>query len=173
MRRSDIKDLPAAEELRRLFIYDPETGVLRWRVKPHPRAQRSAPGSVAGTTGVRGYRIVKVGPEYYLVHRLIWKIQTGCDPVDQIDHVDGDRLNNRWANFREADNGKNRWNTRLAKNNKSGVKGVHLEHGRAWVAHIGTGARQIRLGRFHNFKDAVAARKHAEAALHGEFARAL
>jgi len=172
MARADIKALPSLEVLRHLFVYDPETGVLRWRVKPHPSAQRIKPGDVAGTVGIKhGYLVVGISRVYYYVHRIIWKMQTGADPVDQIDHRDGGKLNNRWLNLRAADNGKNRWNTKLAKNNRSGVKGVTFEHGRAWLAQIGKDRAQIRLGRFKNFDDAVAARRDAEIRLHGEFAR--
>jgi len=172
MKREDIKDLPSLEVLRHLFVYEPDTGVLLWRVRPHVMAKRSAPGSEAGTVGAHGYRVVKVGEKYYYVHRIIWKIQTSADPVDQIDHIDGVRSNNKWVNLREADNGKNRWNIGLQKNNKSGVKGVFREHGIGpWVAVISVNKRQIRLGRFSSFDAAVAVRRNAEAEMHGEFAR--
>ena len=172
MRRRDIKALPSREVLLNLFVYEPDTGLLRWRRRPHVAAKRSPAGSIAGCIGTAGYWRVIVDGHYYYSHRLIWVMQTGSEPVDQIDHIDGDKTNNRWVNLRAADNGKNRWNTKLAKNNRSGVKGVHHEHGRAWLAHIGVGRRQIRIGRFKTFEEAVTARRNAEKLLHGEFARA-
>ncbi len=173
MRRADIKALPSVEELRRLFAYDPESGALTWRVRPHVMAKRSTPGTEAGTVGRSGYRTIKVGIGYYLAHRIVWKIQTGADPEDQIDHIDGRRLNNAWANLRTADNAENRRNTGLQKNNRSGVKGVCWDsYHNSWNAYITAGERQQRLGRFKNLSDAIAVRREAEQRFHGEYARA-
>lgn len=172
MARDDIRTLPPVEELRRLLSYDPETGVLRWLVRPHPNAKRSPPGSVAGTVGARGYLLVGIGRKQYFAHRIIWKIQTGEEPTKQIDHRDTDRLNNRWLNLRAATNGENRCNSRLPKNNRSGVKGVFWDapH-KAWRAFIGINGERRKLGRFKDFNQAVQTRRSAEQALHGEFAR--
>lgn len=170
MERAPIKTLPSAEELRALLSYDEQTGDLRWK-RVRARAHRIKVGEVAGSMTDRGYLAVGIRRRQYLAHRVIWKMVTGSDPVDQIDHVDGNRTNNRLANLRPATNGQNRYNTKLAKNNKSGVKGVSWDRGRAWVSYITAGGPQIRLGRFKNKNDAILARCSAEAQMHGEFAR--
>lgn len=172
-KRAPIKPLPPRAELHRLFIYEPDTGILRWRIRPHPNALRIHPGQPVRTVSECGYLVVGIGRVYYLVHRIIWKMMLGVDPSDQIDHRDTDRLNNRWDNLRPADNGSNRWNSRLAKNNTSGVKGVCYDAGRRkWVAYIGVGKTYIRLGRFKSFNDACAVRAAAADKLHGSFSRA-
>lgn len=166
MARAPIKTLPSVEELNRLFAYSAETGELTWKVL-NPRAHMVKVGDCAGTITKRGYLQVFIRPKQYLVHRIIWKIMTGSDPVDQVDHIDGDRINNRWANLRAADNGENRWNSKIPKNNKSGVKGVCREHGRAWVAYI----NRQRLGRFKSKQEAIDVRMAAALKQHGEFLR--
>lgn len=167
-RRVDIKPLPSLERLNELFTYDSVTGDLRWKAVP-ASFKRAKVGDVAGTVGPsHGYRVVGIERAYYYAHRIIWKIVTGEDPVDQVDHIDGDRLNNRFANFRESTNGQNRWNTKIAKNNRSGVKGVCWDSSRrVWVASID----RARIGRFKVKQDAINARLNAAAEMHGEFMR--
>lgn len=169
-RRAAIKSLPSLERLNDLFVYDAATGDLRWKSIPN-HFNRAKIGDLAGTVGASGYRVVGIERVYYYVHRIIWKIVTGSDPVDQIDHIDRDRLNNMWENLRIASNGQNRWNTKLAKNNSSGHKGVSYEHGRSWIAYISAGDGQKRLGRFKSKEEAVAARLSAAEVLHGEYMR--
>lgn len=170
MGRADIKSLPSLERLNELFVYDATSGDLRWKTIPL-HFKRAKVGDLVGTIGARGYRVIGIAGFYYHAHRIIWKMVTGTDPVDQIDHIDGDRLNNRWENLRAASNGQNRWNTKLAKNNSSGHKGVSYEHGRSWVAYISAGGGQKRLGRFKSKEEAIAARLSAAEALHGEYMR--
>ena len=153
--------------MNQLFTYSPLTGELRWRCIP-ANFRRAKIGDLAGTIGRKGYLVVGIDRVYYLVHRIIWKIMTGADPVDQIDHEDTNRLNNRWSNLREADNGKNRFNTKIAKNNTSGIKGVCWDKShQAWAATI----NRKRIGRFKDKQDAIAARFKAAEELHGQFMR--
>jgi hypothetical protein len=170
--RPPIIVLPTVKELTRLFAYDPETGRLTWLALPDA-CRRIKVGDEAGSVSRGGYRIVIIGRRSFKVHRIVWKMMTGYDPTDQIDHADGDRANNRWSNLREATNGQNRHNTKLARNNRSGVKGVCWDGRRnVWVAYIGSGKKQTRLGRFKSFDEAVEVRQRAAAETHGEFARA-
>jgi hypothetical protein len=170
-KREDIKPLPTLERLNALFAYDPVSGDLRWKSIPS-NFRRAKVGDLVGTVNTSGYRVVGIERVYYYAHRIIWKMMTGLDPVDQIDHADGDRLNNRWANFRGACNSENRWNTRLAKNNSSGTKGVCWDKSHnAWVAYIAAGSGHKIIGRFQNKTDAIAARLKAAEELHGQFMR--
>jgi hypothetical protein len=174
MRRVDIKPLPSCEELHRFFAYDQLTGKLTWKVRPHPQALRIVPGMEAGTIRQQcHYLVVGIRRDYFYAHRIVWKMITGNDPIDQIDHIDGDRLNNRWANLRPASNGQNKCNSSLSRNNKSGVKGVCWDAGhKKWKAYIGIGGKQSRLGRFASIDEAAAAVNDARTKLHGDFARA-
>jgi len=89
-----------------------------------------------------------------------------------IDHINGDRLDNRKSNLRLATPAENQRNrTKLASNNTSGVTGVYWHISREkWRAVIKCGGKGIHLGDFTSFEDAVAVRKQAEKTYFGEFA---
>lgn len=164
------KPLPSQETLRQLLDYDPETGVLRWKVRPRSmfgcdRIFNSWNARYAGATvGVpsttTGYIQLRMLGETHRAHRLIWRMMTG-KIADEVDHIDGDRTNNRWANLRDVDRSTNQRNAKRRSDNKSGVTGVHLEtRSSKWCARI---AGRV-IGHFTDFNDAVAARKSAEIA---------
>src|SRR3990167_8194498 len=89
-----------AVEARRLFAYDPDTGVVTRRVNINGGGKA---GSVAGALfDGRGHLGVLVDYERLYLHRVIWLIVIGEWPVADVDHRDGDPANNRWANLREA-----------------------------------------------------------------------
>jgi hypothetical protein len=107
-----------------------------------------------------------------LLHRLI----LGAPPDLQVDHRDGDGLNNRRrgkdGNLRLASNAQNGRNGRFRRNNTSGHKGVSWDKAKQkWEAYIMLNGKQRRLGRYLNINDAAAAYAKASAELHGEFGR--
>lgn len=141
------------ENVRQLFDYDPETGVLSWR----------ATGRRAGSRSDRGYRDIKIGRRKWREHRVIWLWMTGRWPEDQIDHENRVRDDNRWANLRVVDQTTNQRNRSLQKNNTSGVPGVsYHKRDRCWRARIKANGEYVHLGSFQTFEDAVAARRAAE-----------
>lgn len=95
----------------------------------------------------------------YLVHRLIFSLHHGFCPV-QIDHIDGDKLNNKIENLRESDSKINGRNLKLPTTNKTGYIGVSFE-GRKYRARIKVDGRLLSLGSFDNISDAIVARKEA------------
>lgn len=157
-----------AERVRELLNYDPETGVFQWR---KPRAQAIGK-SEAGTINASGYRIMNVAGKLYRAHRLAWLYVYGEMPDGMIDHINGVRSDNRIANLRLADNGKNQMNAKRRSDNKSGYRGVSW-HRKAskWSAEIWCDGEKHYLGLFECEKDAHAARVEAAKRLHGEFAR--
>jgi hypothetical protein len=123
-----------AERLRELLAYDPETGVFSWRVN-RPRAAQGAP---AGTADGRGYIRIGVDGGIYRAHRLAWLYMTGQWPEEEVDHKDGDKANNRWANLRDVPRAANQQNLRRPhKRGTSGALGVS--------AHKATGKWRARL----------------------------
>lgn len=107
--------------LKQLFSYDPSTGLFT-RVMP-VRGQRPSVGSVRPD----GYLSICVDYRCYLAHRLAWLYVHGEFPEDQLDHFNGDRLDNRIANLRSVTNKQNRENTKLYSNNKTGARGVRQD----------------------------------------------
>jgi hypothetical protein len=159
-----------AQRVRELLDYNPETGVLRWRIK---RGKRLA-GSIIATR-LAGDRYTYVGLDYrtYYAHRAIWLMQTGQWPECKIDHRDGNPRNNRWANLRHATHAQNVYNRRRQRNNKSGFKGVTLHKPtNRWRSTIAVGGKQISLGYRDTPELAHAAYARAARIHHGEFARA-
>lgn len=164
------KPLPSQEVLRQLLDYDPETGVLRWKERPATFFRDGF--ADAWNAKWAGKEIRHVSSDGYIqcrlfnraqkAHRLIWKLVTGDDP-SFIDHIDGNRQNNRRANLRDVDRAANQKNMRLSGANTSGVCGVYLDKRRGtWYARITVNWADINLGTFRSFEDAVAARKEAE-----------
>lgn len=102
------------------------------------------------------------------LHR--WILTDGDSEVSTIDHADGNKLNNKRRNLRQCSQAENTRNTRLAKNNSSGFKGVSLDVNGKWRARIWKDRKEIRIGTFSNIEDAVAAYDKAALELHGEFA---
>lgn len=176
-RRSDIKPLPSLARLQELLSYDEHSGVLTWKMQPATsRANigfnNKCGGKIAGTIGAKGYVMVGIAGKYYLAHRIVWKMKTGVDPLDIIDHEDTTRSNNRWFNLREAANGQNIQNSKLRSDNVSGVKGVHWDAGhKKWRAVLRADGETIRLGRFSSKDEAASAIANARSAAHGEFSR--
>ena len=147
-------------ELKELLSYNPETGVFT-RVKNSGRAKV---GDVAGCKdSSNGYIAICVQNKRYRAHRLAWLYVSGKFPKDQIDHINHDRADNRFANLREASNQENHKNTSIQKNNTSGVAGVnwHKASGK-WKARIKVSQEDIHLGLFIDIIEAAKARKSAE-----------
>ena len=163
------KRLPRVERLRELFSYDPVIGVLRWRVK----CRQMMPGDIAGRIDANGYISIGVDRETYYAHRIIWCMQTGSDPVNDVEHRDTVKSNNAWLNLRPATISQNRANIGLTVANKSGFKGVCWNAKRQkWCASIGKDGKRYHLGYFDAIEDACAAYLAKAREFYGEYARA-
>lgn len=166
-----------AERLREVLNYDPDTGVFVWRKRegddPHTRMWNTRfAGEVAGSIRKSdGYRVIRIDVRLYLAHRLVFLFMTGKWPIADVDHINMNKVDNRWCNLREATQSQNNANTRKRKNNTSGYKGASW-HGSGWRAQIHVSGKHICLGTFPSPEEAhavycEAARKHF-----GDFARA-
>ena len=104
------------------------------------------------------------------MHRLICGVQKDCSL--QIDHIDGDGLNNRSANLRVATASQNQRNQRKKSNNTSGYKGVSFHKSISrYTARIWHDGRQLHIGSFKTAEEAAAAYAKASELFHGEFGR--
>lgn len=141
-----------------LLSYDPETGLLRWKMA----RGRCAAGAIAGYDTGRGYIGVRVNKVCHFAHRIAFLLMVGRFP-DFVDHINGVRSDNRWVNLREVDRSGNGRNMRLPRTNKSGQMGVFWNSGKSkWTARIKVNQRSTHLGHFDNFDEAVSVRKAAE-----------
>lgn len=154
------------EELRSRLEYNPETGLLYWR-KGSPRAGKEA----FTTINARGYKATtfrpKSGPATTLsAHRAAWAIHYGEFPSGSIDHINGDKTDDKIENLRDVTSAENARNASLSGRNKSGVPGVfiHKQTGK-WCAQISAFGKHVGLGLFSSQSDAIIARKAAERVL--------
>jgi hypothetical protein len=154
------------QRLREVLHYCRDTGVFSWKV--HRRKVRA--GTIAGTPDRDGYINIKIDGFLYRAHRLAWLYVFGNWPTAQIDHINGDRNDNRLSNLREATVTENSRNARKKSNNKSGRKGVFWQDGR-WCAQIKIGGKSTHIGRFDSLDDASAAYLRAAEKHFGSFAR--
>lgn len=156
-----------------LLSYDPETGKVHWKVDVNNGKTRA--GTEAGyefqCSGIK-YRRIKIGRKAYPTHRVAWRLMTGEWPAMRIDHRDGDGLNNRWVNLREATGSQNATNTKVRSDCYSGVNGVHFDAAsHKWRVVISVDGKKRTLGRYQNKDEAIAARRAAERQHYGEFVR--
>lgn len=164
-----IIPLPSLSRLNDLFAYDGVTGVFTRRVK----SSNGPVGSQVGGSSGDGYVILWVDGVRYRAHRIAWAMATGQPLSDniEIDHINGDKSDNRIVNLRLATSSQNIAAQGPRKNNTSGVRGVNLDPQTGkWRARIEVNKRSISLGRHDTFALAVQARRAAEEKHFGEFA---
>jgi HNH endonuclease len=147
--------------IRQVLEYDPDTGIFTWKVRVSTHVHA---GDVAGYTDPkRGYVQIGLGGCVYLAHRLAWLYMTGESPSLEIDHRNGVRHDNRWANLRLATSAQNKQNRRMAR-------GATPFRGR-WKAQIGLGNKVTKhLGMFDTEEEAHQAYLAAKAEMHPFFA---
>ncbi len=181
MPRANTKELPSQERLRELFDYDADTGNLIWKVRPVSAFKNqhdcnawntNFAGKVAGCiTKSTGYRVIRIDDLLYFAHRLIYALHHGVCPSDlQIDHIDGNKPNNRVENLRLATSAENSQNVGKRCNNTSGFTGIcwHKHH-QKFRASIKINSRDKHLGYFTTAEEAAEAYSTAAIALHGDF----
>ena len=170
------KNLPSLDLLDRLFSYDPKSGVISRIFKTGrnvllgpiiPTPQRKANGD-------KKYFQITIRDENgkdqkYYYHRVAWKIYTGEEPPDKLDHRDGDPWNNKIRNLRKATTSTNGFNRGMQRNNSSGAKGVTFHHGKYYVK-ITVNRKIIRLGKSASLEKAALIYKQAALKYHKRYA---
>lgn len=154
--------------LKELFYY--KDGALYWKVNT---GAKRVIGKRAGCLSKSvGYWKVKIHKKEYRLHRLIFLYHHDYlpDSVD-IDHIDGNKTNNRIENLRLATRSQNCYNSKKRKNNKSGVKNVYwCSHSKKWVGRIRAN-KKIVFSRYYNtVEEAAKAIEKVRHKYHGEFA---
>lgn len=159
-RKGSYNQKRVKEYIKDYLHYDPETGIFTWIKKSNKRGK--------DRTGNRAGSIRKKHDDYYLreigisvpgvkkstfkEHQLVYLIMVGPIPKGfEIDHKNGNSLDNRWSNIRLSDKTQNMGNQGLRKNNKSGYKGVYFSthHGKYQAVLLHSGKR-YNLGRYHD-----------------------
>lgn len=153
-----------AQELRETLTYSPETGEFFWLAPGRGRRF----GTPVGSWDLHGYKTVRLGGRSYKLHRLAWLHVHGAWPVGDIDHINGNRIDNRIANLRDVPRGVNLENQRKATNNRStGLLGAYYDQRkRNYYARISIGDKSVHLGTFQTAEAAHAAYLEAKRRMH-------
>lgn len=162
----------SVDELHEILKYDPDTGSLTWRERtdsfPAPITSIRIFNSKFANKPVyeevhKGYRRIRLFGKSYKSHRVAWAMHHGAWPEDQIDHINGERSDNRIENLRAVTQFENSRNMKIPSKNMSGVIGVAWDKlNWKWRVSIGTGKNHIYLGYFKSFEEAVSVRRSAE-----------
>lgn len=168
------------DRLRQLVSLNSETGAMTWRPRvlddfvdsSNPgRAMRSwntrfsGKPAFAHSTG-NGYLHGGLFDRKILAHRVVWALHHGAWPGMTIDHIDGNKKNNRPSNLRDVTHRENCLNQPVSKVNSSGFTGVSFDKKRGmFESYVCLGGSKKTLGRFGSIADACSARVTANTTL--------
>ena len=156
------------QRLHELFEYRDGTLIRKVSVQSNARE-----GDVIGGVNSDGYLQAMIDRKSYKVHRMVFLYHHGylTDGL-QMDHIDGNKTNNRIENLREVTKSQNKMNSKLAANNTSGVKGVYWhKRKQKWTSKIILNRKHIHLGYYDTIEEAVSVAIAARNEYHGDFAR--
>jgi hypothetical protein len=163
-----MKNITQAE-LKEKLIYDSLSGIFWWKSNAIGRASLDNP---AGSKDAKGYCRIMINRKMYLAHRLAWLYVNGVWPKSQIDHIDGNPLNNRYENLRECDSSQNICNSKLRRDSKTGVKGVSWHsQAKKYNVRVCINGKRRSMGLFDDKEFAELVSIEARKKYHGEFAR--
>ena len=146
------------QRLKEVVKYDRRKGLFYWKVS----TGKVSRGAVAGHTDTAGYTKISIDGVKYFAHRLAWFYVHGVWPLQNIDHKDLCRSNNRLTNLRDIGQSLNGLNGPIRRNNSSGYTGVSYDaRRRSWVAYIHQNYRKTHVGAFTNRQQAADARSAA------------
>jgi hypothetical protein len=163
-----VQNLPHPDVFRKLLRYCPHSGDFFWLPRPEVVFSRKSDfshwnnryaGNKAGCIDARGYVRIKLFGKMIAAHRMAWAFEFDCWPIDEIDHLNGVKSDNKISNLRCVSKSVNQRNKKLQANNKSGVPGVRfLQRSRGWEVRV----CEMYVGHFASLDDAIMARKRAE-----------
>jgi hypothetical protein len=142
-------------------------GKLFWKVD---KGKRYLKGQEAGYDH-SGYRRVKIDNKQYLTHQLVWFLHHGYFPK-MLDHINGDKKDNRLENLREVAGSQNKMNTALYRNSTTGIKGLTFcPVSGKFKARISVNNKRLFLGSFEDKELAELVLEEARDKFHGQYAR--
>jgi hypothetical protein len=155
-------------ELKELLNYDKDTGIFTWKKRT---SNRLKVGSVAGNNNNSGYIELKVTGIRFLAHRLAWLYEHGELPK-LIDHINGNRSDNRICNLRPASYAENVYNSKIRSDNKSGVRCVSWNNrSNKWEVRIKLNGKLRNFGSYKDLTLATIVADKIRQEHHNEFYR--
>jgi HNH endonuclease len=156
-----------AQRLREVLHYEPVTGIWTWLINRRGIAKT---GTIAGGVSSRGYWRFKIDGHLYQSSRLAVLYMTGQWPAEEVDHKDGNPLNDRWNNLREATRSEQRQNVRRRRDSRNAYKGLIRRQRKTktvWEARV----KGKCVGTFDSEEKAYAAYCQKATEAFGQFAR--
>lgn len=151
---SMISDI-TQEQLKNMFDYDDEKGIL---IRKRDKYGREYNQPCGNKPTQHGYGALKINGRSYRVHRLIWLFHYGEFPSEFIDHIDGNKMNNRIDNLRTVSNQINNHNNKIRTDNTSGYPNVYWHKGtRKYQVRITVDGKENFIGLYATFSDAILA----------------
>ena len=130
--------------------FDANEGVFYWK-KTFANAKV---GKKAGSISKKGYWVIGLKSQRYYLHHLVWLFERNEWPAKNLDHIDGDKLNNKFCNLRLADQKENNQNLRKPhRDSKTGFLGVSKKRNKFVAKICKLGKKQV-LGIFNTAEEA-------------------
>ncbi len=169
--KQKYRQLPVTQdELKALFDYDAEHGWLIHKTN-RPGTTNGSKGKKAGSSQSNGYEMMMINRRRYYMHQLVWLWHYNEVP-HKLDHINGDRADNRVENLRPATDSQNGWNRKVHTNNSSGYTGVtKVKDRNKWVANVTHHGETFYLGRFDSPEEAAKAYDSFIEQTRGSYAR--
>jgi len=156
------------QDVKNCFEY--RDGYLYWKCVVHPNKQYLL-NKPAGSIHATGYRHVTWQGKVHKVHRLIFLLEHGYMPKE-IDHINGNRQDNRLENLREVTRSENQCNRGILASNTSGYAGVSWhKKSKAWVVRLMKNRKSHMIGYFKDLELAGLVASEARSLYHGTFAK--
>lgn len=166
------EEIVSPQDLAYLFYADFENGVIYWKQRSIDSFATKRAASIwnkrfAGKPALTanhksGYKHGLIYKKAYLTHRVIYAMKHGYWP-EYIDHINGNRMDNRIENLRSVTKSENSCNSSIPTNNTSGHIGVSWNaRDQRWSAYITFNRKRKALGNFVNIEDAIICRKENE-----------
>ncbi|MCT8534482.1 HNH endonuclease [Glaesserella parasuis] len=155
--------------LRKILDYDPDSGIFHWKTRGNKRIDTRLAGKVAGVTGRDGYKVIRIDGIGYYAHRLAWWHFFQQEIVGEIDHINGQRDDNRISNLRIVSRLHNA-QMRHRVHSSSGYMGVTWhKRDKKYQASIKSKGKNIHLGYFKSAEEASNAYQVAKQKIDEEF----
>ena len=158
--------------IKSVLLYAPAKGVFYWITPPFGHAELLGEEAGSVTPGITGkaYHNIQIGGVKYKRSRLAFLYMEGRWPSNQIDHINGDSLDDRWFNLRDVTATQNAWNHKKRAKRSDLPMGVRINKSGRFAARIGVNGAHIQIGTFDTAVEAAAAYRNAREKYYGEFA---
>ena len=159
------------EYISEALSYDPITGIFLWKFRPkhHFKSERDwkrwntrHANTSAGSVQLNGYVHIRIMGKHRKAHRIAWLLSIGHWPINEIDHINGARSDNRLSNLRDVHKSQNGKNVKKPSAGNTPRIGVRMHTNGKWQARITVDGKAKSLGLFNKIEDAIAARVSAE-----------